>query len=332
MRTPPRPYFRARGVTLHRGDCLQVLRRMRACSVDAVVTDPPYHLRFMGLRWDCSGVAFKTDTWREVLRVMKPGAHLLAFGGTRTWHRLACALEDAGFEVRDTLCWLNGQGWPKSRHALKPAWEPVLMCRRPGRSVLNVDACRIAAAGGDYSGHGNTTPRLASAFVYNAAAQGRMKPTRTSPHPAGRWPPNVTLDAHAAALLDAQSGERRTSKPGRVVRRARARAHVFDDHAADIGRVQTAYGDTGGASRFYYCAKASRRERGAGNTHPTTKPLNLCRWLVRLVTPPGGLVLDAFAGSGTTLLAARAEGRRAVGVELSARYCAIARKRLESAP
>ena len=362
------------------GDCLDGMRGLDANSVDAIVCDPPYGLSFMGKDWDhgVPGAAF----WAEALRVAKPGAHLLAFGGTRTFHRLACAIEDAGWEIRDCLSWLYGSGFPKSHNgpwggtALKPAWEPVIMARKPlvgtvainfathGTGALNVDGCRIAGAKpATTRGAGGQNGRFGP-----IGAQGRILDDG-----AGRWPANVCLDEDAAAMLDAQSGERAsTGKPGRPAKPCKVvpKPGMFESFGDKQGPL---YSDTGGASRFFYCPKASRSEREAGlegmpvreswrhnqagrdatnpanvigagakarmergepavrptaNHHPTVKPIALMRWLCRLVTPSGGLVLDPFTGSGTTGCAAVLEGFRFLGFEREAEYVEIARRRI----
>lgn len=305
------------------GDCLDVMRSMPDASVDAVVTDPPYGLSFMGKDWDhgVPGVPF----WAEALRVAKPGTRLLAFGGTRTFHRLAVAIEDAGWRIDDCLSWLYGSGFPKHASKLKPAWEPVIMARKPDKkaTALNIDACKIGA---------------------------------------GRWPANVVLDEEAAAGLDEHSGE---LKAGVAVRH-RSGGRTFGTEKAKPPMDDLGYGDSGGASRFFYCAKASRSERDAGldgmpekdyavaviqtpgvghhgqtingkqvsrarNFHPTVKPVALMQWLVRLVTPSGGMVLDPFCGSGTTGVAAVREGRSFAGIEKDAAYVEIASKRIRAA-
>jgi site-specific DNA-methyltransferase (adenine-specific) len=279
----------------------------------------------MGKEWD-RGVPGE-PFWREALRVSKPGAHLLAMGGTRTFHRLAVAIEDAGWEIRDTLCWLYGQGFPKGKGCLKPAWEPVIMARKAGgRPRLQVDQSRI----------------------------GVFKMDGFNPN-IGRWPANVCLDEEAAAMVDEQSGFSKSVE------------HTDRTPSASVGygvaawpKRGTSHSDSGGASRFFYCAKASRSEREAGlegmplrttegmrgnagpslvgddrvrtrlsNPHPTVKPISLMRWLCRLVTPPGGIILDPFAGSGSTGCAAVAEGFGFIGIEMQEEYVTIARARID---
>lgn len=339
-------------------DCLDAMRAMNAESVDAIVTDPPYGLSFMGREWDhgVPGVEF----WTEALRVAKPGAHLVAFGGTRTFHRLACAIEDAGWEVRDCLSWLYGSGFPKSLDvskaidkaagaerkiletrtaavgfdtkkeggggwsasvvnvtapateaartwqgwgtALKPAWEPIILARKPlvgtvaanvlahGTGALNIDGCRIAASGPSPSVQvrKRKVPPASPGGIWPTAGDRKVWAEPHHGEDIGRWPANVLLDEEAAAML-------------------------------------------GEPSRFFYTAKASRKERGEGNTHPTVKPQALMRWLVRMVTPPGGLVLDPFNGSGSTGVASIAEGFRYIGCEREAEYVEISRNRLSDA-
>lgn len=325
-------------VRILEGDCLSVMPTLEACSVDAIVTDPPYGLHFMGKAWDKFGSSIGVDhnettersgsmhagkydgrrdrefeefmclAFAHALRLAKPGAHLVAFGAPKRYHRLACAAEDAGWEIRDSLMWLFGSGFPKSHNrkgkwqgwstALKPAYEPIILARKPlirgwtvgatldqwGTSSLNVDATRVD----------------------------------------GRWPANVVLDADSGALLDEQSGQLQSNSgnlrelPGRKV-------NTYGEYGTRSDKGRT---DSGGASRFYYCAKSSRTERGETNNHPTVKPLALMRWLCRLVTPPGGLILDPFTGSGSTGVAARQEGFRFLGVEQSPEYAEMARKRI----
>ena len=362
------------------------------CSVDAVVCDPPYELGFMGRSWDRSGIAFDPDTWARCLRVAKPGAHLLAFGGTRTWHRIAVAIEDAGWVLRDSIAWMYGSGFPKSLDvskaidaaagaeaaakwsgygtALKPAFEPIIVARKPldgtvaanvlkwGTGGINVDGCRIDAPDGKYARF-NHSDKTSPGHVFGP---GRM---HAEPDGKGRWPANVILDESQAAALDAMSGERTSGRLG--VGHGSSNSFGVGNTDKKPRAIDREYGnDSGGASRFYFCPKASTAERemgldhlpprtageltgrkdgsagltpraGAGrasqgrrNTHPTVKPVELMRWLVRLVTPPGGLVLDPFTGSGTTGIAAMLEGdgRRFVGVDLDPYHVEIARARI----
>lgn len=350
-------------MTILVGDCREVLPTLAAGSVDAIVTDPPYGLGFMGMDWDRTGVAFDPATWAAMLPVLKPGGALLAFGGTRTWHRQACAIEDAGFEIKDCLMWLYGSGFPKHKSLLKPAWEPVLLARKRGAATLNVDRCRIVRTGGDVSGWSRGASRASA----NRSMNGPNYPRPPTSCDKGRWPANVCLDEAAAVLLDAAAGDR---GGGFGVRggggAVDGTARTFQGDGQAVG-----YGDSGGPSRFFYCAKASRSEREAGlagmpertaqstgwsgesmpqrqdarpgrtllarplpaaaNHHPTVKPVALMRWLVRLVTPPGGLVLDPFAGSGSTGVACALEGMRFVGIEQDGDYAEIARRRIAHA-
>jgi hypothetical protein len=359
---------------------------LRDNSVDAVVTDPPYNLAFMGRSWDTVGGPQAYQAWcqawaREALRVMKPGGWLLAFGGTRTWHRLACGIEDAGFEKRDTiaefgpLAWVTGQGFPKGKACLKPAWEPVIVARKPGSSVLQIDAGRISATPEDQEVQ---TRRSGASTKGMFSSYGSFDGEWCAP--SGRWPANVVLvhdpgcvpvgvrkvrGSHDGGkpipryvleaglrsnaerptndagigyadpdgtetveawecepdcpvfLLDQQSGER----PGAVSNGKRAGTGY---RGSWPGAEQApSYADSGGASRFFYTAKADRSERVTvdGVSHPTVKPLELVRWLVRLVTPPSGTVLDLFCGSGTTGEAAMLEGFASILVDNDLASC-----------
>jgi site-specific DNA-methyltransferase (adenine-specific) len=400
-------------ITLHHGDCRGVLASLPDCSVDSVVTDPPYELGFMGKAWDGSGIAYSVEMWAEVLRVLKPGGHLCAFGGTRTYHRMACAIEDAGFEIRDSLHWVYGSGFPKSldvskaidkaagaerevigfskgvtvaasdnRHgginrgavgikqvsadvpvttaatdaakqwegwgtALKPAHEPIVLARKPligtvaanvlthGTGALNIDGARVGTtdelpnAGGD---------RVVTNEVYG---KGLGVSSGRSAELAGRWPANVIFDTEAGALLDEQSGVSRSGQN----RQDRGKGGIWaEGNGVPCGPQ---HGDTGGASRFFtaidwvpevdvpfrYVPKPGKRERTCEGTvsgsHPTVKPLALMRWLVRLVTPPGGTVLEPFAGSGTTLMACVMEVFNGIGIELTDEYLPIIEGRVK---
>lgn len=404
-------------VLIHLGDCRDILAELEDASVDSIVTDPPYELGFMGKKWDGSGIAFDVEMWEQCLRVLKPGGHLLAFGGSRTWHRLAVAIEDAGFEIRDSIAWLYGSGFPKSldvskaidkaagaerevigksaRHvsgkpgqrteglngsstfaetvgmgayitapateaarqwqgwgtALKPAFEPIVVARKPlvgtvaanvlehGTGALNIDACRIPA-GQDYRDKCASVVGLDS--NRNGAAYGEWTGARTdSAREEGRWPTNVVLDDTQAAELDAQTG---IQKSGTAVQRNGGGQKIFGGIAGGENsagaRPDAGYNDEGGASRFFpvfkYQAKAPTKERPSyvnedGNkvAHSTVKPLALMRWLVKLVTPPGGVVLDPFAGSGTTVEACLLEKFRCIAIENEPDYIPLIEQRLE---
>lgn len=372
------------------GECIEMMRSMESNSIDAVVTDPPYELGFMGKSWDRSGIAYRAELWQEVARILKPGGHVLAFGGTRTYHRMACAIEDAGMEIRDQLQWLYGSGFPKSLNvskaidkvlgaereiigtrkyrksgqagymsddenqsggeykaensitlpatpeaeqwdgwgtALKPANEPICLARKPlsektvaanvlrwGTGGINVDGCRIGRD--EKLGRMNSKPSL---FIHK-----NTTPYVDNSRGLGRFPANILLDESAAAILDEQSGESRSRSGGDLGNR-----QIWGSVTGQQKR--DGFDDSGGASRFFYVAKASGKERGAGNNHPTVKPIRLMRYLCRLITPPGGTVLDPFAGSGTTLIAAQQEGFNAIGIEMMPEYCEIIRSRLEAA-
>jgi DNA modification methylase len=322
-------------VKLLHGDCRAVLPTLEEASVDACVTDPPYGLEFMGKGWD--GQVPGPEFWSVVLRVLKPGAYLLAFGGTRTYHRMACAVEDAGFRIQDCLSWMYGQGFPKGKTQLKPAWEPILLAYKPGKRTLNVDECRIDIGDAERSVIDSRSGGQITANAWQGPGIARAIGERFKSHDSGRWPANVLLDEEAAAQLDEQSGERPSAgtyrNPDQLkdvgARGADWSQHIF--RAESNKRRDNRYaGDTGGASRFFYTAKANAGERhyAGRNTHPTVKPVDLMRWLVRLVTPPGGLVLDPFTGSGSTGVAALAEGRRFLGIEREAEYVALAQKRI----
>lgn len=348
------------------GDCRESMAAMKPASIDAIVCDPPYGLSFMGKGWDHAVPG--EDFWREALRVAKPGAFLLAFGGTRKFHRLACAIEDAGWQLRDTLMWMYGQGFPKGKGCLKPAWEPIVMASKKGRGALNIDACRLRfASEGDKAAAAAAAAAQRLCHAQPGAPYGGIGKSGFTDGPgslapylakmgAGRWPANVILDEEAAAMLDEQAGPRgRSSGVGGVAKPPSAGTVYSGGWAARDLPDDVGFGDSGGPSRFFYCAKASRGEREAGlreagqrycmgnfpsegparmgatnviNRHPTVKPLAVMRWLVRLVTPPGGLVLDPFSGSGSTGCAAALEGMRFVGCEIDPEYARIAEARI----
>jgi site-specific DNA-methyltransferase (adenine-specific) len=445
------PWHHDDRATIYHGDCLEVLRALPDASVDAVVTDPPYGLEFMGKEWDApwrdsrayigrggdypnggtaprlpqsyiAGASFQAwaELWAvECLRVLKPGGHLLAFGGTRTWHRLACAIEDAGFEVRDSIAWLYGSGFPKSLDvskaidkaagaerterigvkpgheqfvgkdnlkslrdtgslsgkdgyerpwmhdpekveaahwitapvtdgarewsgwgtALKPAHEPIVVARKPlvgtvaanvlehGTGALNIDACRIGTDEPIPCHHGTNGAEGVTFGSRREYVPGSAGPHAT--HNRGRWPANVVLDEDQAAELDRQSGWSKT--PSKVTRGPDRSPSSFGLRTE--AEVAACYADHGGASRFFYVAKAPARERPKvdGTAHPTVKPLTLMRWLCRLVTPPDGVILEPFAGSGTTVEAALLEGFRVIAIEREADYLPLIQARLDRA-
>jgi DNA modification methylase len=431
-------------IELHHGDCLQVLRTLPDNSVDSIVTDPPYGLSFMGKKWDYDVPS--VDVWAECLRVLKPGGHLLAFAGTRTQHRMAVRIEDAGFEIRDMIAWIYGSGFPKSLDvskaidaaageerevvglkqygegqtyqggesaartgggvmgkavargpsletapateaarqwqgwgtALKPSLEPITMARKPligtvaanvlehGTGGLNIDACRIATeeenpsiarrAAAGKTGKGGTDMHSANRIKQGLEPFNKDIANYVAGNPGealGRWPANLLHDGSAEVV--ALFPETCESKSG-------GKAGGIGYNSGGFGANRGGHDDSGGnASRFFYCAKASKDDRDGGlhgfqqmpstsygdfkgteehapknelntrrNTHPTVKPTDLMRHLCRLVTPPGGTVLDPFAGSGSTGKAAAQCGFGFIGIEREAEYIAIAQARIQS--
>lgn len=351
------------------GDCVEVLKTFDAGSIDAVVTDAPYGLEFMGKEWDSprmlghipggtpgnGGLRYGKGTnsrgyadhdakrfqeWAEqwsttVLRTLKPGGYMLCFGGTRTYHRLACAVEDAGFEIRDCLMWVYGSGFPKGKGCLKPAYEPILLCRRPGAKVLplGIDECRVPCNPEDlgdperfaHTKTGQGTWNRDDKGIYDAGRRGGW----LDGAPAGRWPANLVHDGSDEVMERfAEFGE---SKSANGLCKAIAKnTGVYETRGTKrAGGIEwNGFGDTGTAARFFYCAKASRSERGEGNTHPTVKPLALMEWLIKLVAREGETVLDPFLGSGTTARAALNTGRKCIGIERNTEYAEIARRRV----
>jgi DNA modification methylase len=423
-----KPTIEIDGAVVFLGDCRDVLKTLPDNSVDSVVTDPPYELGFMGKKWDSSGIAYDVTVWEECLRVLKPGGHVLAFGGSRTWHRLAVAVEDAGFELRDSIAWIYGSGFPKSldvskaidknlgaereavvevsedllgEHenpkivtrtgkeagtygamtgvspqthassseaktwqgwgtALKPAFEPVVVGRKPlvgtvaenvlawGVGGLNIDGSRIGNSGG--------TARDGKADKPNDSGWENMRGHGIAELNAGRWPANVILDEVTAGLLDEQSGVSKP-KPGRTGRKGGNGGALGEFAGSSPDAIGVWPEDVGGgASRFFYVAKASKRDRNEGleeldsteakrtmsggedtrgrpvptnrNFHPTVKPTQLMRYLIKLVTPAGGTVLDPFTGSGSTGKAALLDGFNFIGAELTEEYLPIIEGRL----
>ena len=289
-----------------------------------------------------------TERWaREVFRVLKPGAHLVVCGAPRSHHRMMCGLEDAGFEIRDCLAWIFGQGFPKSRNlgngwgtALKPGHEPIALARKPfkgsitanhqrlGVGGLNVNRCRVGFAGDPPKGSGQ---RVVSPLGYaDTSTRAQLGNGGNTTHDLGRWPANVLLDDEAAVMLDDQSGELQSG----FYRAGALQPMGYQGGPDGHVNARDTYGYSGGASRFFYVAKPSREERDLGcvarNIHPTVKPLDMMRWLVRLVTPTGGRVLDPFGGSGTTGMACAAEGFEFVLIEREAEYIPIIEARVRS--
>ena len=345
-----KPYYQSDRVTLYHGDCLAILPTLEAGSVDAVVTDPPYGLSFMGKHWDYDvpGV----EVWAECLRALKPGGHLLAFAGTRTQHRMAVNIEDAGFDIRDMIAWVYGSGFPKSHNldgdwkgwgtALKPAMEPITVARKPlegtvaanvlryGTGAINVDGCRVGSDGGTAKG---SKPQGLGKGIYGAGLHGACKITQLE---SGRWPANLIHDGSEEVV--AGFPQTNGSKPGSFQRVKTSRGLPgggFGQERANMrDRTELAkpgYDDPGSAARFFYCPKASKADRDEGNSHPTVKPTDLMRYLCRLVTPPGGVVLDPFCGSGSTGKAAMLEGFHFIGIDREEAYCEIAAKRIQAA-
>lgn len=446
--------------TLYHGDSRDVLKTLADNSIDSVVCDPPYALvsivkrfgkpgsapvnnagtkagntgdpyaraaaGFMGKQWDTGETAFAVEFWAEVMRTLKPGGHVVAFSGTRTYHRLACAIEDAGFEIRDQLAWVYGSGFPKSHDvskgidkaagaeraatatrkiaidqwteegrkrlaageggmyeipvtapateaarqwqgwgtALKPAWEPIVLARKPligtvaenvlawGVGALNIDGCRVGSEGGTAFGRSADKSETASVGGYLNAKAG-------SPIDAGRWPANIVHDGSDEVLAGFP-----TSKDGVAGKRGGENGNVLKSGLGSTDKQWGGFGGQGTAARFFYCAKASRADRDAGlegfakkpggmvsntsgqhitrrdegyeptpraNTHPTVKPTELMQWLCRMVTPRGGVVLDPFMGSGSTGRGALREGCKFIGIEREEEYMPIAAARIADA-
>ena len=461
------------------GDCIEEMQKLidDGVQVDSVVTDPPYHLTsmtsrygkadakecgygndgsfrrlskgFMGKEWDGGDIAFQVETWRKCYDLLKPGGHLIAFSGSRTYHRMAVAIEDAGFEIRDQCIWLYGSGFPKSHNigkevdkkmgnerevlgskvtnvgmqgnnfntgsksgkvdvtkgnsewegwgtALKPAHEPMVLARKPlsEKSVadnvmqhrtgaINIDACRIegevkhpetmpdfrdqgeqskAAIGVDKLSFGQTSNAKRKKVVRKPRSDDGVWSDDNSgmksegsefadADPRGRWPSNVMHDGSE------QVQEIFPETNSTEVSRQRTHKGIWSDNKDEDGEYMPAYGDQGNASRYFYCAKTSKEERNFGlhgfknqvaggmggradgslgsitmnkNVHPTVKPLELMKYLVRLVTPKGGLVLDPFMGSGSTGMAAREEDFKFVGIEKEEEYYEIAKARIKN--
>ena len=436
-------------IDLRLGDCLEILQTLKDNSVDSVVCDPPYHLTstkgaskgFMGKEWDGGDIAFRTDVWSECLRVLKPGGYLLAFSSSRTYHRIAVAIEDAGFDIRDQIMWIYGQGFPKSHNigkaidkiegnerqvlgvsmngmsetamkpdkgwnansmgkeikitkgqsewegwgtALKPAHEPIVMARKPlseksvaenvmkwGTGGINIDSSRIEYKDGIENEFSETYLKSGHSkskgedLIFNISGNKREG---VYVNQEGRFPANVMFDEEAGKLLDEQSGITQYNK-------GRKEGNYKGGHRKEyVGTIDNDiekkvegqfFSDKGGASRFFYCPKASKKEKDLGldsmelktgrigatyagnqdtskiggnpdkptlprkNTHPTIKPIELMTYLIKLITKPGGVVLDCFMGSGSTGVAAKRNGFGFIGIEKEQEYFDIAQQRID---
>jgi DNA modification methylase len=336
-------------------DCLDVMRGMADDSVDAIVADPPSGTHFMGVSWDHNKGS--RDAWirwlavrmAEALRVAKPGARALVWAIPRTSHWTGMAIEDAGWIIEDRVSHIFGQGFPKAKSKLKPACEDWWLARKASKNVppLNIDDCRIEIT--DLGSDARKTlgdGRVGCGGVYNG---GWNPDQRGLEHPhahhesqrhdaRGRWPANVALsccgevphtEGCPVAILDEQSGILTSGvlKAGTK----RNQGGGYHGNFPEIAALKDFGGDSGGASRFFYCSKASPKDRGEGNTHPTVKSTELLSWLIRLISNPGDTVLDPFAGSGTTGLACLNTGRHFIGIESDPAYFAIAERRLDAA-
>ena len=381
-------------IKLLKGDCLEEMKKLPDNSVDSMVTDPPYGISFMGKKWDYD--VPQVEVWKETLRVLKPGGHALVACGTRTQHRMAVNLEDAGFEIRDIVAWVYGSGFPKSHNigkavdklqgneredlgiskndrpdsqvkggrafdsafnkgqkhetiletkgnspyegwgtALKPAMELWTLCRKPleektiaknvlkyGTGGINIDECRVGTEAIKQNQY-DRKPESGNRYGNGAERKQNGVVTETQ----GRFPANLIHDGSdevVEGFPDTKSGGGKTTRKNK-------------DAMFDMGQGYSSNGiaDSGSASRFFYCAKASKAERNKGceelenkNNHSTVKPLKLMSYLVRLITPKGGTILDPYMGSGSTGIGAKLEGFDFIGIENNEEYFKIANKRL----
>ena len=411
---------------LRNGNCKELIKKLADNTIDAIVTDPPYELGFMGKKWDATGIAYDAELWAECLRVLKPGGHLLAFSGSRTYHRMTVAIEDAGFDIRDQIQWVYGSGFPKSHDvskaidkmqgakreitgkninvkpnhgnnknlvamkqlkgssnltapatdaakewngwgtALKPAHEPICVARKPligtvaenvlqyGTGAFNIDGCRVGSGGGTSKENEENVERTGNELVYGVYKNMAFgKPVIG----LGRWPANFIHDGSAEVL--AGFPETGPSSSALNLSPSNSQPNINFMSGGILRNRSGGYDEPrGSAARFFYCAKASKRDRDEGrgeleakmvhryaagigegfdpnapainrNIHPTVKPTELMRYLCRLVTPPNGLILDPFTGSGSTGKAAILEGFRFLGFEMETQYIEIATARIE---
>jgi site-specific DNA-methyltransferase (adenine-specific) len=297
---------------LFNGDCLEKLGEIQSAYVDAIITDPPYGLSFMDKKWDYDVPS--VAIWKECLRVIKPGGHLLSFSSARTYHRMACNVEDAGFEIRDQIMWVYGSGFPKGKTQLKPSHEPIVMARKGGKKQeLRIDDCRVP---GKLEGDPNRFKKCDGGRFVDLKKESVVRSE-------GRWPANLIHDGSEEVINLFPEVKTGDLKPYKRTTKSNIYERNFNENSTYISK-----GSNGSAARFFYCAKASNSDRGKGNNHPTVKPIDLMRYLIRLVCPVGSVVLDPFMGSGTTGKAALEEGMEFIGIEQSAEYMDISKKRL----
>ena len=428
-------YSENKDYKLYQGSMLDMLEIIQPSTIDSIVTDPPYELNFMGKGWDNAGISFQTDTWKKCFEVLKPGGYLLAFGGSRTFHRIACAIEDAGFEIRDTIMWLYGSGFPKSMNiglaidkkngveskvvgksksgstskafnlneqqreagtgilageydvkeaqnewngwgtALKPSFEPIIVARKPfkgslvdnviehGVGGINIDECRVEAIDKEDLQKNWNRQQSTSSNVVSYVAQKDIDLREYKPD--GRFPANTILTYDENDFDEVCGGFPNTKNITKTHIAKNSDNNVNFNASKQVNII--GYEDSGSASRYFYCAKASKKDRDEGlddfeekntmcdrnpelasanmpqnrsgnlrkNTHPTVKPTTLMQYLVRLVTPNGGTILDPFNGSGSTGKAVMYENKerdknyKYIGIELTEEYIPISKARIE---
>jgi len=388
------------------GDCFEVLKEIKNDSVDSIVTDPPYELGFMGKSWDNTGIANNPEMWRECLRVLKPGGHLLSFGGTRTYHRMAVAIEDSGFEIRDMIEWVYGSGFPKSHNigkkidqiqgnerevveeehwgrknrsyeteatvfsgnrqddkkdgkrtitkgtsewegygtALKPSHEPICMARKPlSEKTVALNVLKWEVGGIDIDGSRVGNDKIINRPAGNKKGGNSLNMSKVGmPQDAeetisqGRFPANLILSADEDGQVSEEVRECfPDTKSGNLNSGHKRGDGTGNSFMGGGGIIKGNYGgDSGNASRYFksifYSPKASKKERGAGNTHSTVKPIALMEYLIKMITPKGGTVLDPFAGSGTTGLACKNLKHNYILIEKESEYIKIIKERLKN--
>jgi site-specific DNA-methyltransferase (adenine-specific) len=383
-------------IDLRNGDCIEQMRQLPPNSVDSIVTDPPYELGFMGKSWDSTGIAYSVKMWDEALRVLKPGGHLLAFSGSRTYHRMACAIEDAGFEIRDQIMWVYGSGFPKSMDVSKAIDKQAGV----EREVVGSVTTNVGMQGGNFTAGSQTglvnitaptTDKAKQWAGWGTALKPAHEPIVLARKPLiGTVATNVIIHGTGALNIDG-------SRVGNEARINKKSSSLGNDYTMSGGKAREDYPDIavegrwpanfihdgsdeatellGDSARFFYCAKASKKDRNEGlddfagkelgtkgnglartcascgsstlqgcecpdrtyvnptraNHHPTVKPTELMRYLVRMITPPNGTVLDPFMGSGSTGKAAVLERFSFIGIDQSADYLEIATARIKHA-